>query len=59
MNEYDVAILLITYSEKCAKAYSRKQLQNIVRELKKRLDSDTIKKLHISDENTFILTSKA
>lgn len=55
MNEYDIAVLLMSYAEKCAKSYSKKQLQEIVRELKKKLNVSEIRKLRISDENTFIL----
>jgi len=56
MNEYDVAELLITYAVKCRKAYSKEQLQQIIRELKKKLNSDEIRRLCISEENTFILS---
>ncbi len=59
MNEYDVAEILIIYAEKCRKAYSREQLRQIIRELKKKLNSDEIRRFCISEENTFILSGKS
>lgn len=58
MNEYDVAVLLIRYAEKCTNTYSREQLRQIIRELKKRLNSEEIRHLCISAENTFRLTER-
>lgn len=59
MTEYDVAELLISYAGKCTKAITKKQLQDIIRELKKRLDSREICRMCISEENTFILAKAA
>lgn len=53
MNEYDIAILLVTYAEKCAESCNRKNLQQTVRELKKKLNDREIRKLRLSDESTF------
>jgi len=47
MNNLDIAGLLITYSEKCRKARDAEHLKEIVRDLKKELNSDEIKKLRI------------
>ena len=44
MNKYDVAGLLKTYSEKCTKATSKEKLQDIIRELKRELNSEEIRK---------------
>lgn len=45
MNNLDVAGLLMTYSEKCRKAKNSKHLKEIVRDLKKKLNSEEIRKL--------------
>ena len=58
MNEYDVAVLLVSYAEKCAKSCNRKHLQQTVRELKKKLNDSGIRRLHLSDETTFKLSEK-
>lgn len=47
MNNLDVAGLLMTYSEKCRKAKKSEHLKEIIRDLKKELNSDVIKKLKI------------
>ena len=44
MDKYDVAGLLKTYSEKCTKATSKEKLQDIIRELKRELNSEEIRK---------------
>lgn len=43
MNNLDVAGLLMTYSEKCRKAKDSEHLKEIVRDLKKELNSEEIK----------------
>lgn len=58
MNEYDLAILLVAYAEKCAKSCNRKHLQQTVRELKKKLNDNEIRKLYLSDESIFRITKK-
>ena len=47
MTNLDVAGLLMTYSEKCRKAYNTENLKNIIRDLKKELNAEEIKKLKI------------
>lgn len=47
MNNLDVAGLLMTYSGKCRKARNSEHLKEIIRDLKKELNSDVIKKLKI------------
>jgi len=47
MNNLDVAGLLRTYSEKCANARNSEHLKELVRELKRELNSEEIKKLKI------------
>lgn len=58
MNEYDLAVLLVAYAEKCAKSCNRKHLQQTVRELKKKLNDNEIRKLYLSDESIFRLSKK-
>lgn len=48
MNEYDVAGVLTTYSQKAMKAKSTEQLIEIVRNLKREFNSEEIRKLTIS-----------
>ena len=43
MNQYDVAGILRTYSEKCSKCNNTKKLKEIVKELKEQLDLRRIK----------------
>lgn len=43
MNQYDVAGILRTYSEKCSKCDSTRKLKEIVKELKEQLDLRRIK----------------
>lgn len=43
MNQYDIAGLLMTYSERARKAENTKQLRRIVKNLKELLDLRTIK----------------
>lgn len=47
MNNLDVAGLLRTYAEQCAKAKNDKHLKEIVRDLKRELNSVEIKKMRI------------
>lgn len=47
MNNYDVAGLLKTYSEQCKNATNTKKLKEIVRELKKELNSKEIAKMKV------------
>ena len=43
MNQYDVAGILKTYSEKCSKCDSTRKLKEIVKEWKEQLDLRRIK----------------
>ena len=43
MNQYDVAGILRTYSEKCSKCENSKKLKEIIKELKQQLDLRRIK----------------
>lgn len=47
MTNLDVAGLLKTYAEKCVNARNDERLKEIVRDLKRELNSDEIKKLRI------------
>jgi len=47
MTNLDVAGLLKTYSEKCAKARDSEHLKDIVRDLKHRLDHQEIGKFEV------------
>lgn len=47
MNQCDVSGLLKTYSEKCVNARNTEHLRELVRELKKELDSKTISKMKV------------
>ena len=47
MSQTDVAGLLQTYANKCAKAYSTKKLKEIVRDLKRELNSKEIEKMKV------------
>ena len=47
MNNLDVSGLLRTYSEKCSKARNDEHLKDMVRELKKELSSEEIKKMKV------------
>lgn len=49
MNNLDVAGLLTTYSKHCAYATQKEKLQELVRELKKELNSKEIKKFTIAN----------
>ena len=48
MTNLDVAGLLTTYSKRCGNARSNEHLKEIIRELKRELNSEEIKKLRIS-----------
>lgn len=48
MNNLDVSGLLTTYSEKCRKARDSEHLKEIIRDLKRELNSEEIKKLKMS-----------
>ena len=43
MNQYDVAGILRTYSEKCSKCDNTRKLKEIIKELKQQLDLRRIK----------------
>jgi hypothetical protein len=45
MNQYNVSGLLTTYAQKCSKARNAEHLKELVRDLKKELNSDEIKKM--------------
>lgn len=47
MNNFDVAGLLKTYSEKCSRAMNNEQLKEFVKELKRELNSEEIKKMKV------------
>lgn len=47
MNNLDVSGLLQTYAEKCRKTRNEEHLKEIVRELKRELNSDEIRKLKV------------
>lgn len=47
MNQYNVAGILRTYSEKCAKAQDSKTLKKCVRDLKQELNSKEIEKMKV------------
>lgn len=49
MNNYDVAGLLKTYSEKCRTARNTKHLQEIVRDLKSELNTEEIRKMKVDE----------
>lgn len=49
MNNLDVAGLLVTYSKKCVSARNSEHLKEIVRDLKKELNSEEIKKMRVVD----------
>lgn len=50
MNQFDLAGILRTYSEKCAKASNTNQLKTIIKELKEELD---LRKIRL--ENNLLL----
>lgn len=45
MNQYDISGILRTYSEKCSKARNDEQLKEFIRELKRELNANEIKKI--------------
>jgi hypothetical protein len=47
MNQLDVAGLLRTYAEKAGSARSTEKLKDVVRNLKRELNSDAIKKMTV------------
>jgi hypothetical protein len=47
MNNLDVSGLLMTYSMKCKDARDSEHLKELVRDLKKELNSEEIKKLRV------------
>lgn len=47
MNNLDVSGLLMTYSMKCKNARDSERLKELVRDLKKELNSEEIKKLRV------------
>lgn len=47
MNNFDVAGLLKTYSEKCLKAKDSEHLKEIIRDLKEELNSKEIQKMKV------------
>lgn len=47
MNNFDVSGLLRTYSEKCKNARNSEHLKEIIRELKRELNAEEIKKLKV------------
>lgn len=49
MNKLDVVGLLRTYAEKCANARNDNHLKEIVRSLKKELNSNEIRKIKVED----------
>lgn len=49
MNQYDVAGLLKTYAEASRRAYNTKKLQELVRELKRELNYETIRKMYVDE----------
>lgn len=48
MNNFDVAGILRTYSEKAAKAKSTKQLREIIRDLKQEFD---LRKVYVEEQD--------
>lgn len=50
MNNYDIAGLLTTFSKKCILARNDKHLKDIIRELKKELNSKEIRKMKVVKE---------
>lgn len=51
MNNLDVSGLLQTYAEKCRKARNKEHLKEIIRDLKKELNSDEIRKMKVVDNS--------
>jgi len=51
MNNLDVAGVLRTYSEKCAKAISDEHLKEIIRDLKAELNTKEIMKMKVLKNN--------
>lgn len=49
MNQYDVAGILKTYSEKCSKCSDTKRLRKLVKELKSELD---LRKVRVDEKNS-------
>lgn len=49
MNQYDVAGILKTYSEKCSKCSDTKRLKKLVKELKSELD---LRKVKVDEKNS-------
>lgn len=49
MNQYDVAGILRTYSEKCSKCSNTKGLKKLVKELKSKLD---LRKVRVDEKNS-------
>lgn len=47
INQYDVAGILKTYSEKCINARNTEQLKEFVRELKKLLNYEEIRRMKV------------
>lgn len=47
MNNLDVSGLLRTYSEKCSRARNDEHLKEMVRELKKELSAEEIRKMEV------------
>lgn len=48
MNQHDVSGVLMTYSAKCRKARNSEHLKELVRELKRELNSKEISKMEIN-----------
>jgi hypothetical protein len=51
MNNFDVSGLLTTYAIQCGKVTKKEKLQELIRDLKKELNSEEIKKFSIVNKD--------